>query len=128
MSSFDDGFDWVEARSKCNIKDLWERLRDVVAANVDSAKQHISDQVEFDNRTPVQFVVRLNGEWRTFFLTKETTIDVYDADGMRYRARPSLINADCHLEVEVHDRPDNRQMRLWQFSRLALEPLLFNGR
>ena len=126
-------FDWVTARAKCNITDLFEKLRAVVEGDVKSAEKNGID-ASFEAIATDRFTVRFRNphpsaqqnDWRTFCLS-DTTIEVRgpgDPDkNLLLTAGVSLHDTDCMLEVDGSGRK-----RLWEFSRLALEPMLFRGR
>lgn len=127
-----ESFDWVEARAQCNIRDLFGRLRTVIESNVKSAARN-NIAAEFKDESPDQFVVRLSctsldqqSDWRRFFLGG-TDIQVF---GVGHEpllvGRASLHSRDCL--IEVGEGASKRHLKLWEFGRLAIEPLFFRGR
>lgn len=127
----DQAFDWVTARAKCNIAELFGKLRAVVDSDIKSAEK-IGIAACFEGHATDRFTVKLYDrsfpelyEWRTFFLGN-SKIEVRGPgdpdDNLILEARADLHGADCMLDVNGHGR-----IRLWEFSRLALEPLLFRG-
>ena len=131
-------FDWVEKRAKCNVRELFSHLREVVKSDVDSAREHVSaDGFEFrDGPATTSFMVagyavktggataRIAQDVRRFHLSG-STIEVFNKESRPViEARAALVGgADCLVDV-VGREP----MRLWEFSRLALEDLFFVGR
>ena len=129
-----EDFDWVAARVKCNVRDLFTQLRDRVKSDVRSAESNAGVKAEVEDRTPDNFIVRIpnptiagqSRDWRTFGLSG-TVIEVRgNGDKPILEARANLDGQECKLSVQIGDR--ERHMRLWEFSREALEPLFFNGR
>ena len=137
---------WVRVLGREHAEEVFRRLHDVVQRDVESARKHARadqgklvgfDQIEFHcsdverwyfgvnvmpagHRSP-QLCVRRGFELES----RGTRILVrgdYGENGVLHAARPALYAPQhCLLDVEGHGRP----MRLWQFSRLALEPLFF---
>ena len=126
-----DTFNWVKARAACNAEKLFDDLRKVVEADVDAANNHVNGRcfkfeagpshsefraVEIDRQRPLPPL-----DHRIFVLV-DGTIQVKNIDSVCHlTARPYLASRDCQVEV------DGRPMKLWEFSRLVLEPLFFHG-
>ncbi len=140
-----DSFDWVEARAKCNLRILFDDLRKVVEAHVQSGCIHVAPDVVLDEPAPRRFVVRvpfagrpdLPGLSRSFELSEEdSVIKVFGPDSMLFFvARANLAGEDCRLEVQTCGAPPvveplsrARPMGLGEFSREVLEPIFFRGR
>ena len=132
----DEDFDWVEARVKCNVRKIFDLLRSRVESDTKSAERHDIVHAVLENRSQDQFIVKIpdpaggmSQNWRTFFLG-DVHIEVRGRDDDNkpiLTARASLTNRDCKVEV-YEDGREPRHLRLWEFSRLVLEPLLFRGR
>ncbi len=140
-----DSFDWVEARAKCNLRILFDDLRKVVEANVQSARIHVAPDVVLDEPAPGRFVVRvpfagrsdLPGLSGSFELSEEdSAIKVFGPDSMLFFvARANLADEDCRLEVQTcgvspvaEPLSRARPMGLGEFSREVLESIFFRGR
>lgn len=133
-----DGFDWVEARARRNLRELFGSLRAVVEANVRSACIHVAPDIVVEEPVPGRFVVRapfpgrpdVNGLWRSFDLSDEdSSIRVFGpGPAPLFVARVHLGGAVFPLEV---DRPGECwacPMGFGEFSRAVLEPVFFRGR
>ncbi len=129
-----ESFDWVEARSKCNVRDVFKHLREVVGSDIKSAERNAVVSAELESRTEEQFVVRTHldparPDWRTFFLI-DARIEVRGPDDRNdnivLTGRASLDGGNCCIETVVDGKLC--RLRLWEFSRLALEPLFFKDR
>ena len=125
-------FNWVAARAKCNVRELFEGLKAVVRDDVREAEEHVSAAVTFEEgpqHTTFTVVRRQSADGpavaaRRFHLAG-STIEVLDKESRPVMAaRASLVDIDCMLEVDGY----RDRFRLWQFSRFALEDLFFNGR
>ena len=144
--NLDRQLDWVAVRGREHAEEVFRHLHEVVKRDVDSARKHARadggkllgfGQIEFrcsdldgwyfgvdvmaaGHRSPQLSVQRHFG-----LESRDTRIVVredYGQNGAMHAARPALYAPQhCLLDVEGHERP----MRLWQFSRLALEPLFF---
>ena len=130
-------FDWVKARARCSAREMFDRLREVVAADVESANRDLANRGARFRLDPAESgkvftVVRLVHN------PPDTPVDArrFNLDGdeitvtdMRSRpviaAQAALVEdgdpPECLLEVQGHERP----MRLWRFSRLVLTRLFF---
>lgn len=133
-----DGFDWVAARAKRDLCELFDALREVVDANVRSARIHVAPDIVVEEIVPGRFVVRvpfpgrpdLKGPWRSFALCHEDALIRVCGPGKAplFVARVYLGDADSPLEV---DRPGAYlpcPMGLGELSRAVLEPVFFRGR
>ena len=133
-----DGFDWVAARAKRDLSELFDALREVVDANVRSARIHVAPDIVVEEPVPGRFVVRapfpdrpdLKGPWRSFDLCDEDASIWVCGPGKAplFVARVHLGGADSPLEV---DRPGAYlacPTGLGALSRAALEPVFFPGR
>jgi hypothetical protein len=140
-----DNFDWVEARARCSVRNLFDDLRKIVEANVRSACTHVAPDIVVDDPVPGRFVVRvpfagrpdLKGLWRAFDLCDEdSAIRVFGPSSTPFFvARAHLDDERCRLEVERCIESSSAQsvlpvqpMGLADFSRLVLEPIFFRGR
>ena len=133
-----DGFDWVEARAKRNLRELFDALREVVQANVASARIHAAPDVVVDEPVPGRFVVRvpfpgrpeLKGLWRSFDLCDEdSSIKVFGpGPAPLFVARLHLGGADSPLEVDKSGACWASPMGFGEFSRAVLELVFFRGR
>ena len=133
-----DGFDWVKARAGRDLHDLFGRLRQVVAANVRSARLHVAPDIALDDPLPGRFVVTvpfparpdLKGVSRSFDLCPEdSAICVFgDASAPLFVARVHLGGADFSLEVDSSRGYSACPMGCGEFSRVVLEPVFFRGR
>lgn len=146
----DRQLDWVAVLGREHAEEVFRRLHEVVKRDVESAKKHArADRGELVGFGRIEFHCSdaRNGyfevdaqpagsgsAWprirRRFWLKPEGTRIVVRGEayppeeppGDLHAARPALYAPQhCLLDVEGHERP----MRLWQFSRLALEPLFF---
>ena len=133
-----DAFDWVEARAKRNLRELFGDLREVVEASVRSARIHVAPDIVVEEPVPGRFLVRvpfpnrpdLEGLSRCFEVCDEdSSIRVFGSrPALLFVARVHLGGSDSVLEV---DRPGAYlacPMRLGEFSRAVLEPVFFRGR
>ena len=140
FSGMKDSFDWVEARARCNVRNLFDDLRKVVDANVKSAHVHVAPDIVVEDPAPGNFVVRvpfkgrpdLPGVSRSFELCDDDSAIQVDGPSSTplFVARVNLDDEQCPLEVEtctVSSQPP-RQMGLGEFSRAVLEPVFFRGR
>ena len=139
-----DSFDWVEARARCNVRNLFEDLRKVVDANVKSAHIHVAPDIVVADPVPGSFVVRVPFKGRpdlpglscSFELSEEdSAIRVFGSSSKPFHvARANLADEQCQLEVETPGESPSqpvqrpRPMGLGEFSRLVLEPIFFRGR
>ena len=122
-------FDWVRHRAHCNVREMFEKLAEVVAADVKAAEEVVAGR---------HFVLEANA-LDIFHVKRVEPPDPNVIDGRRFRlqdsriivrdlrgkdilsARVALVHHDCLLDVDSQTQP----LRLWQFSRLALESLFF---
>ena len=123
--------DWVGARAQCNVNWAFAKLHEIVLLDLKRAVDNGITAVKCEMHEGDQLVVERapHGPMRNFFVF-EDQIRVSDesqpiALAARVEHRPE--DGTCVLFVSgqngVWDR--NEQMELWQFARLALEPLLF---
>ena len=128
----DETFDWVKARATCTSKMLFKELKQVVEADVRSAQSRVCDRFSLNcGQHEDVFSVRLDAgdgsliRTRVFELVNQE-IRVYRStpeSGIILTGTASLVGAkDCLIEVTEQD-----PMRLWEFSRLALEDFFFAG-
>ena len=124
-------FDWVRHRALCNVREMFFKLAEVVKGDVEAAnatvagggfvfEEHAIDQFRATHVTrSVDLVIDSRG-----FRIKDSRIVVRDGSGRDIlSSRVALLPGDCLLQVDDQPHP----LRLWEFSRLALEPLFFNG-
>ena len=133
-----DGFDWVKARAGRDLHALFGRLREVVAANVCSARIHVAPDIALDDPLPGRFVVTvpfpgrpdLKGASRSFDLCPEdSTICVFgDPSAPLFVARVHLGGTGSPLEVDGFRAYSACPMGFGEFSRAVLEPVFFRGR
>ncbi|MGA3025515.1 MAG: hypothetical protein ABSF98_12155 [Bryobacteraceae bacterium] len=123
-----EGFDWVDARSKCSIGVAFQRLRAQLKDDVDArnAKRPEGAQHKFECITHGEFVTVLlggNNIKQRSVVFKQTTrgINVLDdQDAVVLEATPTLNDEGvCCLDVR------GQQREFWQFRRMALEKLFF---
>ena len=120
--------DWVRARASCNVSTMFDALREIVEVDVASANKNLPNlkaQIEqLGGPTKLFRVFQANGNARRFRIEGGTAIVVRNADNQDVlKAKPKMVDLDCLLEVDEHEEP----MRLWEFSRLALEPMFFES-
>ena len=137
--------DWVKVLGRQHAEEVFRRLHEVVRRDVESAREHARadvgkrfgfDPIEFrcfDVEDRCYFSVEVSPKGvrdprlcdrRYFELEARSARIVVREDPSKelLAARPALYPPrHCLLDVEGHERP----MRLWQFSRLALEPVFF---
>ncbi len=133
-----DGFDWVEARARRNLRELFGDLRAVVEANVRSARIHVAPDIAVEEPVPGRFLVRipfrnspdLEGLLRCFDVCDEdSSIRVFGSGpAPLFVARVHLGAADSVLEVDKSGAYLACPMGLGEFSRAVLEPVFFRGR
>ena len=131
----DRQLDWVKVLGRAHAEELFRCLFEVVKRDVESAKKHARgiepscgdlDRGIFDVGTVELSKLGAPAIARQRYfrlLDKDVRIVVYDEDQNEIlHAAPALYPPQHYLlDVEERERP----MRLWQFSRLALEPLFF---
>ena len=122
----DDYVDWVRIRALCDVPAAFNALVEVVEADVASANKHlpkIEAGIE-DLRRSVRtvMVIQANGNGCTFRISGDEIVvrDANEKDVLR--AKPKMVEMHLRLAVDGHEEP----MRLWEFSRLALEPVFFD--
>ena len=129
--SIPNTFDWVSARAGCNVKDLFQRLRDVVEADVQIANEH-NPRVKFDPVSERKFRViepdpyapKSRAVGVVFSLNRsEIRVAKVETDELLFSGRAYLLDgADgTTCTLNVNDKP----LKMWQVSRLALEDLIF---
>ena len=130
----DKTFDWVSARASCTSKMLFSALKQVVEADVRSAKARVCDGFSVQHGPHDDaFSVRLDMEHgmmvraRTFELVGQE-IRAYQSSSesdVILTGRASLVaDGECLIDTDEQKPP----LRLWEFSRLALEDFFFAGR
>ena len=122
-------FDWVSARAECNVRELFSRLRDVVESdcNIANEKNRIEKAV-FESRSEEKFTVSFtHSETKALlagacFHLKKSEIQVADLLTHKplFTAKAYLLDGgDCTFVV------DDKPLKAWQVSRLALEDVFF---
>ena len=124
-------FDWVTARKKCTVRELFDLLRKTVESDVIIANKGRSSQLfKFTPICLMEFAVVLNhdsgiGTIRgVIFKLKASKITVVDStpphkESLSVRAY-LLDGGDCTFAV------DEKPLQPWQVSRLALEDVIFD--
>ena len=137
----DRQLDWVKVLGPKHAEEVFQRLHEVVKRDVESANEHAyggsaMDRVKYACQTEDAgddgFLVI--ARWTPTPRDPKQTVRYFDLergrivvrrggyDKILHTAKVALRRPrHCLLDVEGHERP----MRLWQFSRLALEPLFF---
>lgn len=131
--------DWVAVLGREHASELFRRLHEIVQRDVESAKKHAAarsglDWVRFTYESDGEQCLSVTADWgpasrdpqqtgRYFELERNRiVVRAGGYDEIVHTAKAALFPPQhCLLDVEGHEGP----MRLWQFSRLALEPLFF---
>ena len=116
-------FDWVTARTKCNVRELFKRLREVVAADCNIANDSNQNKtIKFMPISEEMFAVLNNGHASASFRLNRSEIQVCDTvnEKLMFTAKAYLLDGgDCTYVV------DDKPLKAWQLSRLALEDVIF---
>ena len=133
MSPNRQSFDWVAARSRCNLNELFGKLKAVVRADVESANWNQAERrFGFDDGPAISVFSVTEGDEppcvRMVFELVQQEIRVHrqsteQRPHLVARAALSEDSTECLLDVECLP-----PMPLWQFSRRALENFFFAGR
>ena len=120
-------FDWVTARSRCNPKDLFDKLRKAIQDNVYIASSVSKCQSTLNELGDDVFTVVTKGSDGSL-----KGFIAFELDGSNIIAKNQMSheiiltaqvhlqsNGDCMFEV------DGKPLQLWQFSRKVLEDLFF---
>ena len=135
MSPNRSSFDWVSARLRCNVNELFGKLKAVVKADVESANRNVENaerRFRFNDGPAISVFSVTEGKEppyvRMVFELVQQKINVHHQSTEQpphlvARAALSADSTECLLDVECL-----QPMPLWQFSRRALEDLFFAGR
>jgi len=128
-----NNFDWVSARGRCSLGEIFEKLKLDVASDVEQAqaRRPVRDGmlahygfkcVVSDSGDKITVFVNGNNIRRSssFHLT-EDSIEVLDQSGhVKFSAMPTLNNkGECRLRI------NEEEQELWYIRKLALEDLFF---
>ena len=127
-------FDWVSAREKCNVREMFKRLVKVVTSDVKTAKENkILHNLKIDLICEREFSVVIPHDSGigiikgVLFVLEDSEIQVRVAEESRklmFTARASLLDGgDCTFTI---DEKKPYLYHPWQLSRLALEDLIFS--
>lgn len=117
--------DWVTERSKCTLANMFERLREDIAKDVDTRNALKCDAATFDiSSDSDRFVVGRSAAGETArtatFIRRDRIIAVKWDSRPGFEAGVSLCDdGACRLSI------DGSPLELWQVRRRALEPLFF---
>lgn len=114
-------FDWMTARTKCNVRELFKRLKEVVSADCNIANEN-NKAIEFTAVSEEVFAVFRKGRSGATFRLHRSEIQVYDmsSDEPKFTAKAYLLDGgDCTFVV------DEKPLKAWQVSRMALEDVIF---
>jgi hypothetical protein len=122
-------FDWVKARSKCSLEEVFVNLGEVVDSDVKTTNSLSHKTGEFAINRPNGKIVVVKTQQTSakksivFELTNQGVCVKEGLGGKHlFLGKPSLIpSGDCKLQVDGEQEP----LELWQFSRRALEDLFF---
>lgn len=125
-------FDWVEARQKCSLQDVFEALRLGIRADVKKRNENLPDNPDPDRPT-LKVAERgptirvywhdVYRQYQDFFVEFTLTLEsisVKNSEGLLFDATIGL-NDDGDCKVNIF----GKQYDLWQVQRKALEPVLF---
>jgi|ERR1035441_4040488 hypothetical protein len=123
-------FDWVTAQAACSSASVFERLRMQIEQDVKIRQALRPKNALYDFRFVSEgkrFVVIVEGNEiykAVRFSLSDTAIDVHDAAVERPMFQASLTLGDdgeCRLKV------GDKEYDFWQFRKLALEDVFFDG-
>ena len=125
MEEIPKTLEWVEKRSQCSIKKVFDSLKDEVQSDVDEQNK-IPGHFPFEVRQgPSSFtVITEEGGWgirAVVFALAEKRIEIKNANReIQFFATLTLNDSGrCMLAV------DGKELETWQFRRRALETLFF---
>ena len=127
MTDVPETFDWVTADKKCNVQEMFERLKKTVQGDVEIINRDKNHLFKFDDVCVMEFAVTLphasgigNRQRVTFYLAG-LEIKVSSGGKEKFSASSELLpdSGDCAFIVQ------NEPLKAWQVSRKALRGLFF---
>ena len=133
MNEIPEKFDWVSARGKCSLSLVFLRLREVVESDTNKANEL--------KRQGISFQFRADSEEKFLVGRTVTLSGIPEGEAVVFRLMPNEIQVrhakseNVTMSAKVHLDGDgncllvpnggSEPLRLWQFSRKALEDLFF---
>jgi hypothetical protein len=124
-------FDWVNARAKCSLQEVFKELEQGVRVDVEAANGLVSagDALRFSvtKSFPKHFTVNriddpIRSKGRAIdFIWSDSTIEVRNQNNEALFTASLTLNNEGRCKLKVGDQ----ELEAWQFRRMALERLFF---
>ena len=121
-----ENFDWVTARAKCSLVEVFEKLRLQVGVDVQTRNKLLSDPrdafsvIESEAKPSFSVIVPSNPLPSITFSLSDERIGVSHKGRLIFEATLTLgDDGECRLKINGKER------ELWQMRRMALEELFF---
>ncbi len=120
-------YDWVTTRSRCNPKDLFDKLRKAIQENVYIASSVSKCQSTLNKLDDNIFTVVTKGSdgYLKGFITFE--LNGSDIIATKGNSHEIILTAQVHLQSngDCMFEVDGKPLQLWQLSRKVLEDVFF---